>query len=741
MGNVIGDHKVVFGKGKTGRVLFADIGSYRGTRCVALMTSAQAGEAEAYSGHVVLADDDGVRSPEAFPVSFSVKAGEDDEAMAAIIIACASVSDRLIMPEWDGNEKALVSSTTDLTAYLRDFSGQDRAEKENDARVIRTSLPLDLFRPDLDKKHNKRRIFAPSPSIKGVRISAPAPAFESSEVVKRAAGPAQKVGGAPLMGPKLDVEAAKTALCAVWNPTVSASDYYGAAGLPDQDVRSSDRAQAARSYPVLAGMIAGSDEMRRAVDSRAPLLPIIMDHTGLSKGALKRISKVKAAFDESAVIGEEAVVLMVDQLGVNRRTGNVVRGVLSLGQAIEHLKELPPEWVPETDEGWRAFADILGGLAVPLSAATGRSVKDLLSSAKGDWVGFRATLAKAADVPAETFDRHQMAGIAGEAIAMFDALARTAIMPMIGNVMRRAGQMTLIQRSPEIVDAAIDQSMLAAAEVVIGRAKSPLTAILEAERRYISRDTAITGLCRGVGEAEAPPADQEKFGDLAGNKAFPVLREAWTASNGYEIVPFRNEEEMAQEGRLMAHCVGSHHRHYGSSGTYHYFSVRNPATMTDPKMRGTLRLMAVSPGGKIEIGEFRSHHKSEVNAACKAAYAEWRDSFLQKDLDDAGARMDEWREWRRARGMDAAQRARSPEEIWAGKTGVNIESSQTAQALWEEWAGNVLSGWPADNPEVLFRNEGVRNVLTNMSSAAADFLKDEAAARKAAENEAATPAP
>lgn len=743
MGSVIGDHKVVFGKGKEGRVLFADIGAQRGTRCVALLTATRVGEAEAYSGHVILSDEEGARSPEAFPVSFSVEAGKDEAAMAAVITACAHVSDRLIMPGWDGHEKALVTSTTDLTAYVRDFAGQDGAEKRSDPRVIRTGLKAKLFRaPTNDKASKERRIITPAPSSIGVAVGDPAPAFEAAEAARRAAGPAQKVGGAPLMAPKLDLEAAKAALSAVWAPSVAASDYFGAAGLPEGDVRAGDRAQAARSYPVLAGMIAANEEMRRAVDERAALLPIVMDHTGLSKGALKRLSKVKAPFDEGAVMGDEAVVLMVDQLGVNRRTGNVVRGVLSLPQALEHLKELPPEWVPDTDEGWRAFADILGGLAVPLAPATGRSVKDLLSSSKGDWVGFRATLAKAADVPAETFDRHQMAGIAGEIIGMFDSFARTAVMPMLANVLRRAEQLTLVQRSPEIVDAATDQSMLAAANVIIGRAKNPLAALLEAERRYISRDTAITGLSRGVGEAAQNLEPQDaQFGDLVGNKAFPVLRETWTASNGYEVVPFRNEAEMAAEGALMGHCVGGHHRNYGSSGEYHYFSVRNPATMNDPKQRGTLRLMPVSPGGSIEIGEFRSHHNSDTNAACKLAYKEWKASFLQKDLDEAGARMDQWREWRRARGLQAGNRVRSPEEIWVGKTGVNVESTQTAEALWAEWAGNVLSGWPADNPEVLFRDAGVRDVLTNLSATAADFLKEEAAARKAAENDAGAPSP
>lgn len=744
MGNVIGDHKVIFGKGKEGRVLFADVGSYRGSRCVALLTSTKAGDAEAYSGHVILADDTGSRSPEAFPVSFSIKTGKDDKAVAAVLTACAHVSNRLLMPDWDGAEKALVTSTNDLTEFVRDFAGQNKVEKVSDPRVIRTGLTRGMFRSKA-QSDDTRKIISAAPSFIGVSIGEPSPAFEAAEAARRAAGPAVKVGGRPLMAPKTDAEAAKTALSAVWAPDVTSADYFGGAGVAEGDVRITDRAQAARSYPVLAGLIAKSRDMSKAVDERAPLLPLIMDRTGLSKGALKRLSKVRSAFDESAVMGQDAVVLMVDQLGVNRRTGNIVRGVLSLDQAVEHLRELPPEWVPDTDEGWSAFADILGGLALPLSSHTGRSVKDLLSSAKGDWVSFRSTLAKAADVPSETFDRHQMAALAGEAIGMFDALARTAIMPMLANVLKRAGRLTVIQRNPEIVDSTADMCMLAAANVVIGRAKNPLVAILEAERRYISRDTSITALSRGNDEVDEPDnAMDGRFGDMIGNKAFPVLRETWTASNGYEVSPFRNEQEMIDEGRLMRHCVGTIHRSYGSSGSYHYFSVRHPSTMDDPKCRGTLRIMPISPGGNIEIGEFRSHLNSKVSPECQKAYREWKASFLQDDLDQAGARMDEWREWRRSRGMDARQRARTPQEIWRGKTGVNIDSSGVANELWHEWATNVLSGWPSDNPEVLFREAGVRDALTSLSGEAAEFLKQEAADRKAAkeaENDALAPSP
>lgn len=751
MGHVNGDHKIAFGTGKNGRVLFVDIGDLNGRRCLALFGATQIGDAEAYEGHVVMTNTDGSTSPEAFPVEFSVRAGQEDRAIAAGISAAAYVADRSVMPDWDGVSIAYMETLTDITKRLRDFSGVDPQNAQRpDPRVIRTSLPTVAFRPsrqDQKKDPDAKRIFTPAPQELGIRIGDPESAFAAMAAARKVAAPAGKVGFGKILAPDIDAEAAQTALQAVAGPSVSAADFYGGAGLrreDGQDTRFGDRQQAAKSYPVLADLIAAAPDLTKAVDAREAVQPLIIEKTGLTKGALKRLAKVTAPFDAAAVAGEERVVTNKDQLGVNRQSKFIVRGNLTLNQALEHLRDLPPDWVPDTNESWKAFADILGGLAVPLSQVTGKSVKDLLSSAKGDWVGFKATLAKAADVPVDKFDRPQMAALAGEIMTMTETFARTAILPMIASVMERAGHAATVQRSQDVIDNALERAVAATPGIIIGRAKSPMVALLEAERRFISRDTTIAGLSLGMDEEERAEravqmTDKEReMGDMAGNKAFPVLRETWVAPNGYVVEPLRNEAAMQTEGALMGHCVGGHHRAYGSSGAYHYFSVYHPDTMNDPRQRGTLRIHPISPGSTIQEGEFRSYHNGAVSAACRQAFKDWTASFLQEDLDAAGARMDEWRAWRRAHGLDSSKTARTPDQIWEGRIGVKTADPNVVTALWQEWAENVLSGWPTETPEVMFRDANVREILSTASPASAQFLVEEAAARKA-EAKAAEP--
>lgn len=760
MGQLMGDHKIMFGKAGAGRVLFMDIGEVRGQRTVALFSTKTIGNVESYTGHVLLANAQGLHSPQAHPVQFSVPAGEDERAMGAVLTACTHISQRSILPDWDGHSVAAAQTVADMTKRISNFSGEDiEHSKKTDPRVVRTSLPMSVLRAaekkakrkkDKDAAFTGQMSIMPLPGEIGVNIGLPEDAHASWEVSRKIAGAAAKVGYGPIVAPKIDKERAVEALAAVAHPQVFSADYYGGAGtnLDDpQDTRVSDRTQAAKSFPVLAEFIANSPDLKKAIDAREPMQPLLIEKTGLSKGALKRLSKITQPFNAEGTGHAGHVMMITDQLGVNRNTKFIVNGGLSLETALEHVKDLPPDWVPDSDQAWSDFSDILGGLAIPLAHVTGKSVKELLSAAKGDWKGFKATLAKAADVPVETFNRAQMSAMTGQILEMTETLARTAIMPMVAAIAKRADQSTVVIRSPELIDNTMEKAVAAAPHVIIGRSKSPMVALLEAQRKFISRDAVIAGISTGLDEdeiaqRETKMTDKERqMGDMAGNKAFPVLRETWTASNGYQVVPFRNEEDMRTEGTLMKHCVGTNYARTGSSGAYHFFSVRHPDTMHIPQQRGTLRLSPVSPGGKIQEAEFRSYGNGNVTAACRAALKEWTESFLQEDLDAAGARMDEWREWRRVHGMDTSRTERTPDEIWQSKIDVKMSDNGIENVLWTEWATNVLSGWPESSPEVMFRNPEIRDLIFQFSPATADFLKQEAAERKAAEANAQAPAP
>lgn len=735
MGQLIGDHKIAFGNGKNGKVLFVDIGEYKGRRGIVLLSAQRVGEADAYSGHVILSDASGVNSPDAYPVSFSVERDANDAAIAHALTAVTHLQGRLLMASWDGESLPEISSVQNITEAIKNFSGSAKAMKSLDGQVVRTSVLKKHFTTQRENKEEKVQIFAPKVLELRIMIGEQENALAAAEAAKKAAGPALKVGEKALLAPRIDVDLAKAALSSIPSPSVMAFDYFGGAAIPHEgeDTRLNDRAQAAKSYPILAEMIASNHLMKSAVDERQALLPLILETTGLSKGALKRLSKIKTHTEHKKVEGGN-VIIMADQLGANRQIVNIVRGSLSLRQAIDHLKNLPPDWVPDNDEAWNAFTDILAGLAIPLSNVIDKPVKDILGSAKGDWVSFRAALAKAADVPVKEFTRDRMSTLTGEIINMLDTLNRTAIIPMLGAVLVRTNNLAHLKRTPELIDSAYDIGSIAAPKIVIGKAKNPLAALLEAERRFISRDAVIYGLTRkdvivNAGYEGAP----NNFGDMVGNRAFPVLRETWVASNGYEVVPLRNEAEMMAEGRLMAHCVGTNYAHTGSNGEYHFFSVRHPDNANAPTERATLRLNPVSVGSQITVGEYRSYDNRNVNGACEIAFREWKASFLPKDIDEAGARMDEWRRWRREHGIKstyAGLHAETPAEFWKRKVGSKADVGLSNE-LWEEWANNVLSGWSPDSSEVLFREPMVRDALLALSPSAAEELKKEADARRA----------
>lgn len=740
MGDIREDYVIKTGKTPSGQIMFVDLSPHESRRVTGLFSVDTKDKVDVYEGNILVSNVSGAFSPTSYPVSFSVKHDEQERAQALALSACAVLAEKMISPDWNGQDKILMSTTHEMSEYIKNFSEHSSAEKKVDKRVIRTSLSMDMFLPKKTNQNKKKSLISPSPDSIGIKIGAGKNGFDSLADARKFAGPADKIGFGPIRAPDIDMEAAKSSLSAVSYPEASLIDFYGGAGINrnvEDDNRFGDRQQAAKSFPILSGMIADTMDMRRAVDNREALQPLLLEYTGLTKGALKRLSKIRSPFDEAGA-GHDNVQASTDQLGINRVSGFVVRGGMTLGTALSHLKELPPDWTPDNDEAWSAYADILGGIAIPLSKLTGKSVKDLMSTSKGDWVGYKKTLAKAADIPVEDMTRERMATLSGEVMMMADSLARTAIMPMAFSVMKRAGQSGRFGNK-DFVDNLRDLALTVSVDVIMGKSKAVAATLLEAERKYISRDTAINALSMGVdGEAGAEEnevTDKEReMGDLAGNKAFPVVRETWTATNGYMVVPFRNEKEMIAEGALMGHCVGTFHKHHGSNGTYHYFAVYHPDTMNDPTARGTLRLEAIRPGAKIKEVEFRSYHNQAISQKCRDAFKEWTQTFLQEDIDIAGARMDEWRQWRKDNGLDAGIVQKTPEEVFQNRTGVSVDSRQTLNSVWDEWSRNVLSGWSSDNPEVMFKEKSVRDLIQKISPATAEFLMREAEEKRAEAN-------
>lgn len=142
------------------------------------------------------------------------------------------------------------------------------------------------------------------------RVGAPISGFQAITVRKAVAEVFDEI---PTAVPA-DLAAAKRALKAVPRPSSRAVHWY-ASGTGET---ARDRAQAAASFPVLAGMIADNPILSRAVDQREPLQPLLQERCGLGKGAMKRLAKLSTGLPVGRLFESGEDARGEDALGVNR---------------------------------------------------------------------------------------------------------------------------------------------------------------------------------------------------------------------------------------------------------------------------------------------------------------------------------------------------------------------------------------------------------------------------------------
>ncbi|WP_375263942.1 hypothetical protein, partial [Palleronia sp.] len=451
--------------------------------------------------------------------------------------------------------------------------------------------------------------------------------------------------------PDLNLEAAETALAGATRPSSAAVTYYGGHGIDPAERKDGTvaryRAQAAASYPVFAGIIADSPALAKAVDAGEPIQPLLSERTGLGKAALKRMSKLTAPMPAGPAFETRQDMHGEDALGVDRQRRFATSARVELSDSLRHLATMPPDRTPQTDEAWLRYNDVLAGCAIPLHNAFGIPVSDVLMAAKGDWVRFHETLARAADFEPGQFDRATIALTTMDAIEVVDSIARQAVLPQIFKSIESTGR-----ELPEIAHEWVDRGFMASFTIVAGSAKNVARDLFETARRYSSRIpalmTAINGPEPDVSAAEAWTDD-----------SFPVLSDEFRASNGLVVRPFRNHEMMREESRRLGHCVGYAYLHSAKQASSHIYSVQDESGEIS---HSTIELAGIRGEDAAEIrsnlrsvqhrAENNSTPSEEARAAAREFLASLKSGALAANFDEILSYREALRAQREARGHD-----------------------------------------------------------------------------------------
>lgn len=605
-------------------------------------------------------------------------------------------------------------------AVWEEFLGQKGAGPGAAVQDRHLLLPREVFERTLNGHGLYRRMgdgdLVLSRSAQ-LRLGAPMSGFDTLTAVRDGAIPFRtgETGD-------LDLEQARAALVSVSRPSpVAVAWYAGARG----DV-ARFRMQAAQAMPILAGLIAESQDLSRAVDACEPIQPLLTERTGLPKASVKRISKLTIPAPAAPLFEAGEAVRGEDALGVNRTRRFSVSGVVSLDKAMRHLAELAPDRAPRDDKEWAAFYDVLTGCAVPIANAFDLSVKELLDASKGNWVEYRATLARAADFDPDRFDRRTMALTTIDAIEAIEGFTRTALMPQILSSITETGQPL-----PVVTGEFLADGFDASARLVLGNAKNVAAHLFEVARRFAGR---IPAMMEAEGRLGLPDEEGADRFDRYGDNAFPVLAETFTASNGLIVTPLRNFEALSEEGRRMNHCVGGYTTK-ARDARCHLFSIRNAdgtESLSTLELTGMGGEDPVTAAANIGIVQNRSRRNGDPNERARAATEEFMRGLKGGMIP---IRFEEVRAWRRARAENpGVARSRTVETTWESVLEHDWSNRTMREALWAEWR-TVMGGriGKANTAGVIYTERSARDLVASMSPRSAAILLDqERAAREQA---------
>ena len=508
-----------------------------------------------------------------------------------------------------------------------------------------------------------------------------------------------------------DIEQARIALAHVTRPGSHAVSWYG---TRDADL-AKYRTQAAQALPILAEIIAERPSLARAVDGMQALAPVLMTMTGLGKAAVRRIGRLTEAPPADRVFEAGEQITGEDALGVNRARDIRVSGAVPIDTALRHLAELPPDRTPNDNENWLKFNDILASIAIPLYNATSIPVATVLEASRGNWIQYHKSLARAADIEPENFDRRTMALTIIDALEALEHFNRTVLLPQALASIRDTGE-----QDPMVSGSFISLGLEATTELITGKSKNVAVLMMEISRRYASRIPAMKAI-----ENRSELSDVERTNarfDAYGNDSWPTLTTEFNTSNGRLIRPLRNAAELLDEGspEKLRHCIGNYDTQARLMNS-HIFSIRSP---DGRESYSTFELSGIGSGdaraaaARMTRRQHSGYRNSKPSMQCVQAYKEFRDAMknglVRINIDE----IREWCSWMNSHGYKTGIST-----SWRSALELDWENDEIRLEYWKEW-GNVLGGRIAGSPhpEVIFSNLKSRELVATMSPRAAMIM-------------------
>lgn len=506
----------------------------------------------------------------------------------------------------------------------------------------------------------------------------------------------------------IDLHKASEALTAVVAPSPLAVEYYG-------DIQSNNherRIQAAMAYPLFAELLATDSTLRSLIEVCQPIAAALGERTKLSRGHLKRLKKIRSPLPNERLFQLREEAMGIDPLGVNRTRRHRITGELGLQQTLDLLRGYPAQWAPDNEESWIAFAELVSACAMPILDKFGIQLNEVLSATRGDWKGYKSSLARAYDANLSEFDRRAIALATADTFEMVEDFARCVIFPLLLTTITNANfnlpipQQDLRERGYDI-----------AFRVIIGKAKNIPVALFKAARDWASR---VTSLCNAENLEEH---EKTKFNVRKDVQSWPALTDNFSASNGLVIQNLTSAPELVEEGKRMENCLGRTYQTKAWTGKCHIFSVRSNDLS---QSFSTIELSPVSAKATGD-GVYGSilQHKAKRNrppsASANIAVFQWHDALLSGKLPAAVEETQLWRnEMEELDAIDGRSRASDPAYArvsWMSVLGRNWTNETVQLKLWVEWKTHILRKplAQARSPSFLFTRKDVRELLERLS--------------------------
>ena len=511
---------------------------------------------------------------------------------------------------------------------------------------------------------------------------------------------------------ELDLKASATALQSVGCPSAAAVAFYG-----DRNPQyCQNRQQAARAWPALAEFMAQSAECRQAIDNSMPLQPIIGSLTGLSKGQLKRLARLRDPLPSGRVFefGEE--VRGHDPMGVDRLRRYSLGSEITTNQFLELVGNMDTNLVPANETSWARFLDLVSACILPLSQRFLSPAGPLLSASRGDWPRYHEQMASAYGTDTLQFDRRQISMATSDVMEAIDDFSLSVFLPCCLGLITRAGE-TLPTPSPND----LEQAKRLSHALIIGNSRNAAVTLVECARRWMTRIPALI-------EAEGRATGDNAAADCREAGSWPKLAGDYPTRNGLVVQCLASEADLLEESNRLSHCVGRLYLRKARAGKCHIFSIRDASRAVS---HSTFEVAAPGSGdieafrAGISIVQHKALRNRLPNAPAVEALADWVKSVSSGDMSIFLKEVVEWRRGAALSGhagpTNAGMTQLSPEFAWSAVLGRNWHREEVRQSVWNEWSTHVLKGAPArtSDPVLLFAQEPYRRFLTELSPKAA----------------------